>query len=389
MSAAVINRNLDLKRLQDEGYELEVREGCAIVYHVPYLDSTCTVQYSTLVSPLAMNGTTVRVPNTHVMYMQGSIPYHKAGSRMDAVYHSPYKNTFAGIPVDSMLSNKPQSGYRDYYQKFTAYIHALSAEAQAVDPTVTAATFKRVVSSDDSVLCYADTNSSRGAIMDTTDKFKGQRIGIIGLGGTGSYLLDQIAKTPVAEIHLFDGDVFCQHNAFRAPGAPSIEVFSEQPYKTDYFKSIYGNMHRGIHSHPYRLDENNVGELSSLDFVFLAMDSGVCKRIIVNFLLEQRIAFIDTGINISRAEDSLIGMARVTASQGGDERAIEKYVSFDEVEPDLYQTNIQTADLNAFCALGAVMQWKKSLGFYKEDIHFDNCVYTTNDGEFNYGSDDI
>lgn len=119
------------------------------------------------------------------------------------------------------------------------------------------------------------------------------------------------------------------------------------------------------------------------------MDSGVCKRVIVNFLLEQRIAFIDTGINISRAGDSLIGIARITASQGGDGQAIEKYVSFDEVEPDLYQTNIQTADLNAFCALSAVMQWKKSLGFYKEDIHFDNCVYTTNDGEFNYGSDDI
>lgn len=389
MSAAVISLNPDLKRLQDEGYELEIREGCAIVYHVPYLDSTCTVQYATLVSTLAMNGTAVRIPDTHVMYMQGSVPYHKAGSRMDAVYNSPCKKVFSGISVDSMLSNKPQGGYKDYYQKFTAYIQALSAEAQAVDPTVTAATFKRIISSDDSVLCYADTNSSRGAIMDTTDKFKGQRVGIVGLGGTGSYLLDQISKTPVAEIHLFDGDAFCQHNAFRAPGAPSIEVFGEQPYKTDYFKGIYSNMHHGIYSHPYKLDEDNVSELGSLDFVFLAMDSGICKRTIVDFLLNQKISFIDTGININRAGDSLIGMARITVSHEGDRQAIEKYVSFDEVEPDLYQTNIQTADLNAFCALSAVMQWKKSLGFYKEDIRFDNCVYTTNDGEFNHGSDDV
>ena len=389
MSDVVISRNSDLKRLQDEGYELEVREGCAIVYHVPYLDSTCTVQYGTLVEKLNMSGTTVRAPLDHIMYMQGNVPYHKIGVRMDAVYHSQINNKYAGIPVNMMLSNKPKDGYKDNYQKFTSYIRILSAEAQAVDPTATATTFKRVVSSDDSVLCYADTNSSRGAIMDATDRFKGLRIGIIGLGGTGSYLLDQVAKTPVAEIHLYDGDVFCQHNAFRAPGAPCIDVFEKQPFKTDYFQGIYSNMHRCIHSHPYHLDEHNVCELDGLDFIFLAMDSGVCKKVIVNHLLSRNITFIDTGISINRADDSLIGMARSTVSHSGNRQAVDAHISFDEVEQDLYQTNIQTADLNAFCALNAIMQWKKSLGFYRDDAHAMNCVYTTNDGEFNYAHEDL
>jgi hypothetical protein len=39
--------------------------------------------------------------------------------------------------------------------------------------------------------------------------------------------LDFVAKTPVEEIHLFDSDVFLQHNAFRAPGAINKERFSE------------------------------------------------------------------------------------------------------------------------------------------------------------------
>jgi tRNA A37 threonylcarbamoyladenosine dehydratase len=43
------------------------------------------------------------------------------------------------------------------------------------------------------------------------------------MGGTGSYILDLVAKTAVMEIHLFDGDDFNQHNAFRAPGAASLE----------------------------------------------------------------------------------------------------------------------------------------------------------------------
>ena len=80
----------------------------------------------------------------------------------------------------------------------------------------------------------------------------------------------------------FDGDVFCQHNAFRAPGAPTKEIFELQPNKTDYFKGIYGNMHRHISSHPYHLDEENLSELDALDFVFIAMDSGRCKQLIVN-----------------------------------------------------------------------------------------------------------
>ncbi|WP_318271316.1 ThiF family adenylyltransferase [Sphingobacterium cellulitidis] len=46
-------------------------------------------------------------------------------------------------------------------------------------------------------------------------KLERQKIAIIGLGGTGAYILDMVAKTPVKEIHLFDGDSFDQHNAFR------------------------------------------------------------------------------------------------------------------------------------------------------------------------------
>ena len=50
MSAVAISLNPDLKRLQDEGYELEVRDGYAIVRNVPYLDSSRTIQRGALVA---------------------------------------------------------------------------------------------------------------------------------------------------------------------------------------------------------------------------------------------------------------------------------------------------------------------------------------------------
>lgn len=208
MSVAVISLNPDLKRLQDEGYELEVCEGCAIIRNVPYLDASGTIQYGNLASPLNMSGDQVKYDGDHKMYFQGTVPYRANGERLDAVFNCMHQGAFGTIKTNIMLSNKPQGNYRNYHEKFARYIQLLTAEAQAIDPNVTAATFRKVAISDESVFCYDDTNASRGAILDVTAKLKGQRVAIVGLGGTGSYILDQVAKTPVAEIHLFDGDVF-------------------------------------------------------------------------------------------------------------------------------------------------------------------------------------
>lgn len=383
----VISLNPDLKRLRDEGYELEVRAGYAIVHSVPYLDEHGNVQRGVLVSELELNGDLVKYRKNacrHVIYFQGTMPHRKNGEPLNGVLLGREKRTWAGTQTDMSFSNKPDGDYNNYYEKFTRYIQILSYEAQAVDPTVTAATFKKVVSSDSSVFNYVDTNASRAAISDIADKLKSYKIGIIGLGGTGSYVLDQIAKTSVAEIHLFDGDVFCQHNAFRAPGAPEKGIFEQQPNKTDYYKGIYGNMHRHISSHPYYLDEENLSELATLDFVFVAMDSGRCKQLIVNYLSEQKISFVDTGIDIVRTGTSLIGMTRATLSVQGNMQAVKQHVSFEEADKDLYASNIQTAELNALCALQAVIKWKQMLGFYLDNIRMDNCVYTTNDGEMQW-----
>ena len=70
-------------------------------------------------------------------------------------------------------------------------------------------------------------------------KLEGPKIAIVGVGATGSYVLDLVAKTPVAEIHLFDRDMFLNHNAFRSPGAPSLEDLSKKQQKVNYLAAIY------------------------------------------------------------------------------------------------------------------------------------------------------
>lgn len=390
MSARVISLNPDLKKLRDEGYELEIKEGHAIIHNVPYLNVDQTIQRGIFISPLRMNGDLVKYDGDHVIFFQGTHPYRADGQPMSGVVLDNHSGKMmVGLRVNFSFSNKPQGGYHDYYEKFARYIEILQVEAQAIEPTVTAKTFKRIAEDENSIFVYADTNASRATITDITDKLRNQRIGIVGLGGTGSYVLDQIAKTPISEIHLYDGDIFCQHNAFRAPGAPCKELLEESRKKTDYFAEVYGRMHKGIVSHPVFVAEVNIHELIALDFVFLCLDTGEHKRVIINTLMEHNIAFVDTGIDISEHNRQLMGTARTTAACLGetvsamDMQIVEDNISFDSVtDADLYRSNIQTAELNAFCALMAVIKWKKYCGFYQDLCPYQNRVYNTNDGEF-------
>ena len=149
-----------------------------------------------------------------------------------------------------------------------------------------------------SCFAYLATASSRHGIGRFSDMLSGLSVGIVGLGGTGSYILDQIAKTPVSRIHLFDDDRFEQHSAFRAPGAASIDDLREQRTKVEHFSGIYSKMHNGIIGHEMKLGPANAHMLDHLDFVFLAIDSGAGRRALVAEMERRGLPFIDTGIGI-------------------------------------------------------------------------------------------
>lgn len=387
MSQEQINRSSDLKKLQDEGYEIEIKEGCAIIYHVPYLKADGNIDFGTLVSPVNFQGDSAVYDGQHVIYFDGEQPYRSDRTIITGIVHSTDSTVRAGVPCKLSFSNKPKDGYKDYYHKFIRYIEIISAPAVHKHNSVTAATFKKVVSDEHSVFVYEDTNSSRCGISEISNKLKGQKIGIIGLGGTGSYLLDLIAKTPVDEIHLFDGDVFCQHNAFRAPGAPYVEVFSESINKAEYYCNVYSHMHNGIRAHSYYLDAENTMMLNNLDFVFLCIDSGEAKRVIVEYLTGKDIYFIDTGIDVNVCEGKLLGTVRNTAFTLPEKyNKLKNSLSYGDVHNDVYSSSIQTAELNSLCATIAVMKWKKEVGFYQDLCFSSQAVYDTNDGEFKYES---
>ena len=152
---------------------------------------------------------------------------------------------------------------------------------------------------------YTETASGRVGIGALMERLEPDRIAIFGLGGTGSYILDQLAKTPVREIRLFDDDRFLQHNAFRGPGAPTIDELREAPAKVEYWQSIYARMRRNIVAHTVKLDASNVHLLDGVTFAFVSMDAGDAKRAVIQKLESIGASFIDVGMGLHWTENRL------------------------------------------------------------------------------------
>ena len=383
MSQKPISRSADLTRLRNEGYDLEIRSDHLLVKDVPYVAAGRIVKRGILVMPLKLAGDVTVKPENHVAHFIGEFPRRADGALISTIGNESNGRTKLGegVEIDQTFSAKPMpSGfYENYYDKVTQYVTLLSGYAQKIEPGATAKTFRPVAAAaeEETVFKYIDTASTRAEIGAVTAKLAMvKKVAIVGLGGTGAYVLDLVAKTPVREIHLFDGDDLLQHNAFRAPGAPSLEELVAMPKKAAYLKGMYDKMRNGIFVHENYIGPENVDELRHMSFVFLCME-GSAKKLIVEKLEEFGLAFVDVGMGVYLSEGSLGGILRVTTSTPAQRHHVRKRVSFsDDADRNEYDVNIQIADLNALNAALAVIKWKKLMGFYQDLDLEHHCTYT-------------
>ena len=383
MSLQLINRSNDLKRLQDEGFDIEVRAGYLLVKNVPYVNTKQEVKLGVLVSELSLAGDTTTKPKNHVAHFSGEHPCDKNGALMEKIKHQSKKKVLdEGLVINHSFSSKPKGGYKDHYEKITTYFAIISSPAQANEPIVTSEASLVIEAKDDeSAFNYIDTASSRAEINVVSQKLELDKVGIIGLGGTGAYILDLVSKTPVKEIYLFDGDKFSQHNAFRSPGAPSLEKLREEPKKVEYLKEVYSRMHRKIYAQDCYIDGSNIDLLKEMTFVFICIDRGGIKSLIAEKLEELKIPFIDVGmgIQLNDNDQSLCGILRITTSTDDKRDHVRENgrISFGDNEgEEEYSKNIQIADLNALNAALAVIKWKKLYGFYQDFENEFSSTYT-------------
>lgn len=361
--------------LLSDGYDLILQHGHLVVRSIPYLAASGVKVDGKLVLPITDNGATIASGiSDHTIWFAGEDPLGDSGNSLASRFYPP-RHIGDGEVATHQLSFKPEGGsYPGIAEKVRAYARIVSRPAKRIQPEVTAtpgAAFQVV--EDDLPLVYRDTNTTRAGLAGLNNIFRGHTIAIVGVGGTGSYILDQVAKTWVDRIILIDGDIFQNHNAFRAPGAASIETLRAQRNKAEYFAGEYSRMHTGITAHPEKLTRENVHVLEPATFVFLAAADADERPAIMAWLREQRKPFIDVGMSISQTEAGLTGLAKVTT-----------YVPDTDIElptkpaagpNDEYATNIQIGDLNALNAILAVIRWKRYLGFYATEAASEATIF--------------
>jgi hypothetical protein len=348
-----------------------------LVRDVPYVVPDKKVKRGILVAELGnVAGETVAAPANHVVFFVGECPCDADGNALPGV--TPVNQTAGDLRLSYQISRAPRiKQFPDFHAKMTALINIVSGPAMEREPGVTARTNPVVVPDEgESVFKYLDTAAIKAGIISANKKLETGKVGIVGVGGTGSYVLDLVAKTPVPEIHIFDGDVFFNHNAFRSPGAPSIEELQAKPMKVVYLAGLYGKMRNSIVPHDCYIDEANVELLKDLDFAFICIDKGKAKRVIVEKLEEWGNSFIDAGMGVQLVEESLLGIITMTTSTPAKRDHFRERVVFNDGQAENeYSRNVQIPDLNALNATLAVIEWKKLRGYYHDYSKEHFCSY--------------
>ena len=371
MSHELISHNPDLQQLVDEGYEIEIRAGHLILHRIPYVTNEREVRFGDLVTPITINGQDIGPPQDHTAYFRGKYPCDEMGKPIEAIRNNSSRVELAeGLWVDHYFSAKPYDrDYSNFHDKMTHYAQVISRYAKRIDPGATAQSGRLTLTEDpNDPFIYMETASSRAGITKMNEMLSKDKVGIVGLGGTGSYILDFVSKTRVAEIHLFDGDQFQQHNAFRAPGTSTKAEITGKWNKAKLYAAKYSEMRTGIVAHTEYVEPNKIEKLLGLDFVFVSIDDNETKQWLLPALQTEKVAFIDVGMGIEKTDEKLLGIIRTSLSTPEEglyiPQAQKIQAEMVQQERGEYEQNVQIVELNALNAALAVIRWKKFRGFY-------------------------
>jgi hypothetical protein len=363
------NHNDDLRRLLDRGYALRVDDGYLVVRDIPYLDDQKALQIGAFVAKLVFVDKVRVQQDDHQVYFAGTVPHGLDGKPIANLAGGPKAITLSkqDVVVQRSFSNKPTGGFPDFFAKIEHYVNLISGPAMDLH-NVSPLTFR--VDKDvaaGSVFKFHDTLTSRAELGDLAAVFKNEVAAVIGLGGTGAYVLDFLVKTPVKEIRGFDGDGFHVHNAFRSPGRLQDAELGKG--KAGVYQDRYDNFREGLILRPAYISEESASELSGVTFAFVCVDKGSVRAEIFDLLIRLKIPFIDVGMGLDRKRGALSGAVRVTyysATDAGKVRGMQLAETADHPD-DLYRTTVQIAELNALNAALAVMRYKQLRGFYLDD----------------------
>jgi len=379
------SHNEDIKRLLEIGYAITEDHGYLVIRDIPYLDNIGDLQKGAIVTKLVdIDGKKVRQED-HQVFFAGSHPHNidstpitglSGGVTHLALVSSP------DVTVQRSFSNKPERGhFIDFFEKIERYVEIISPPAlERYGVKETPYTFRLVEEAPSrSVFKFRDTLTSRAELVDLSSKFAEDVVAVIGLGGTGSYVLDFLVKTPVKQIRGFDPDDFHVHTAYRSAGR--LQPTEPGSKKAAVYQSRYENFRDGLCLESRYIDVHSVAELAGVTFAFVCVDKGTSRAGVFDLLMASKIPFIDVGMGLNRTRGPISGMLRATYYSVNDAQRLRdmQLVELADHPDDEYRVHIQISELNALNAALAVIKFKQLRGFYFEEDPLNSLVLDVGD----------
>lgn len=384
MFQKLVSHNNDLKKLVERKYAVAFDSEHLVIRDIPYLDSNKELQIGAFVVKLEFVDEVTVKQDDHQVFFAGSIPHEIDGTPIANLASSrkasvPLSALSSDIVVERRFSHKIKgtSGYDDFYEKIETYTAVISGPAMALHKEANPYTCRiKEESIKDPIFKLHDTLTSRAELQELSRAFETEKVAIIGLGGTGSYILEFLAKTRIGEIIAFDADKFHVHNLYRSPGKVEVSEFGKS--KTDVYKSRYKNLRSGLTFHDKFLDDDSVTDLDGITFAFVCVDDGPARASIFEVLENLKISFIDVGMGLSKKENGLRGAIQTTyyPTDSYEQMLKKGFAQLSDKPENLYKENIQISELNALNAALAVIHYKQLKGFYDNKttgahFHFD------------------
>lgn len=378
------SHNPFIQDLDDQGYDLDLINGYFVVFGVPYLDKNGALTNGDLAFPVEIANGVIDPPSSHQAWFRGDDRPHdetqrelKLGAADSAVTVTDALVTKYAFSLKLQDSSGQNRGYSSFEEKLDTYLDLITGPAIArYEDARPSKRIERKAHEQGSPLRFPDTLSARYHMNDVSFRLRGKKVAIVGLGGTGCYILDFISRTHVEQIALFDDDKIHVHTMFRIPGFipkalghKKVAVLAEQ----------YGNWHGGIKPFPERITLQNCESLRGFDFVFVSIDDGPSRRDIVDWLTSNNVPFVDCGMGLNRSRSALNGVVRIT---GVDRAAYEQSVGtahlpIGSAKADEYRKQAQIAELNALNAALAVIRFKQHFGLLDRVVTALSHVFET------------
>ena len=373
----IATHNADIDRLLKKGYALSIDSNHLVVRDIPYLDNSGELNIGAIVSILNYIDQYKVGMVDHQIYFCGSHPHELSGKPIRNLGGGSVqlKLTSDDLLVQRSFSNRPPSGkFEDWFDKIESYVTIISGPAMNkfdIHPY----TFRVVAENSISVFIFRDTLTSRAEIGDLSAKLEEDTVAIIGLGGTGAYLLDFIVKTPVKEIRGFDFDWYHVHNAFRSPGKLMADELGKR--KSEVYKQRYEGFRHNINIHTKYITSDSEIDLEGVTFAFVCVDSGSSRTEIFNLLIKLKIPFIDVGMGLDKDKGSISGTLRTTcfSEESAQEMVNKRLAPLTDIPDDEYKNNIQISELNALNACLATIKYKQLRRFYVDDNSYYHTLF--------------